>query len=76
MATTTENEAMVSITWKGATTEKGLDELGITADMGDVEILGRVANGLDREVGEMVGYTVQREANGNVTIRPSAEFGK
>jgi uncharacterized secreted protein with C-terminal beta-propeller domain len=65
----------VYVTFKGQSANLMFADLNLTADMTDQEIRERVAQHFDRAVAEMDDYAVVREANGNITVRPSAEFG-
>ena len=63
------------ITFKGEASTLTLEELDVTADMSDEDIIERVAQFYDRSVHELVDYVIQREENGNITIRPEAGWG-
>lgn len=73
---TVETGANLHVVFKGQTADIDFEMLGITPALADREILERLAQHFDRAVAEMEDYTVVREANGNITIRPSAVFGK
>jgi len=62
--------------YKAQQADLSLGDLGITRAMNTGEVWERVANYFDRAVEEFSsGYTQQWEENGNLTIRPVAEFG-
>ena len=66
----------VHIVFKGQTADLDIDQLGITRDSATESIMERVAQHFDRATAEFAdGYTVQWEENGNLTVRPDAEFG-
>ena len=64
------------ITFKGQSADLDMNELEVNTDSTNEEILEAVARHFDRAIYDMDGYEVVREANGNLTIRPQAGFGK
>ena len=67
----------VHVFYKAQQADLSLEDIGITRGMSQGEVWGRVAGYFDRAVEEFSnGYTQQWEENGNLTIRPVAEFGQ
>ena len=68
-------EAMVHVRFAGRSFDISLSSLDVGALSADGQIKRGVAAWLDVPANRLNGYTVDRHANGNLTVRPEAVFG-
>jgi hypothetical protein len=72
---TTSAEAVVHVRFAGRSFDIHLSTLDLGAMSADGQIKRGVARHLDVPVQRFDSYTVDRHANGNLTVRPEAVFG-
>ena len=71
----TSAEAVVHVRFAGRSFDIPLSALDLGALSADGQIKRGVARYLDVPVDRFTAYTVDRHANGNLTVRPEAVFG-
>jgi hypothetical protein len=71
----TSAEAVVHVRFAGRSFDIPLSALDLGALSADGQIKRGVARYLDVSVDRFTAYTVDRHANGNLTVRPEAVFG-
>ena len=75
LETTTSNGAVVHVRFAGRSFDIPLSAMDLGALSADGQIKRGVARHLDVPVDRFTAYTVDRHANGNLTVRPEAVFG-
>jgi hypothetical protein len=65
---------VLHIRYNGESREVDLATLNITLDASDQDVKQSVANFLDIAPAKLNSYTADRHENGNITLRPNAEF--
>ena len=68
-------EQVLHVRFNGRSFDVALAGLAINAAASDAAIKRALASQLDLSVSELDSYTIDRHANGNLTLRPEAVFG-
>lgn len=66
---------MLHVRVKGRSYDLSERMLGLTAGMGDREILDRLERHLDLAAGALTDHVVDRTADGHLIVRPMAVYG-
>lgn len=67
---------MLHVRHRGQSHEIPFEDLRVTPANTDPEIKAAVASHLDVVEGEFASYVLEREATGEMTLRPEAVFGR
>ena len=71
----TNDEAVIHVRFNGRSFDVPLSALDVGSRSRDSEIKRNLARHLEVSESRLEDYTVDRHANGNLTIRPEAVFG-
>jgi hypothetical protein len=66
---------MVHVRYEGRSYDVPEAQIGVAADMSDVEIKQRLAQHFDASIGSFGSYVVDRGPNGDLIVRPEAVYG-
>lgn len=76
MSTGSETLPMLHCFVQGVSHDVPIAELDIGSESTDQQVKQAVASFLEQPVSKFSGFSVDREPNGNITLRPNATWGK